>query len=344
MGVTAGLIGAVILAFGKSIRIALLLAQIAVFAQTYALYVALQKLAGSVYLSQPGHHGTGRTGDLGPGFGKQPDPAGSVPGQPQVEATFQPIALEHFYDFLGSFGNFSDSRRQPWMRHRHGTTIRQNSMTTVSSPKTSRQAWWLLRHAPTLGAAGCFAGSSDRPIGAVGDADAAALVKAVGPIDVAVVTPLRRTTATLERLRDNGLRVPRLLVERDLAEQDFGCWEEQAYDLLAKLDPNYWPFWDDPVHARPPGGESFADVCRRTLSAYVRLERALDGARVLHVGHAGPIRAMLAAAEGGDAASALGRVVAPLSLRRLSPCDPGKPRGPHRHKSAPGSVMEPQGT
>ncbi|WP_051329297.1 histidine phosphatase family protein [Geminicoccus roseus] len=185
--------------------------------------------------------------------------------------------------------------------------------------------WWLLRHAPILGLPGRFAGRSDRPVGAIPSDQARMLVERIGQIDVAVVTPLRRTRETLAGLQAAGLEVPALMVEPGLMEQDFGEWEEQAYDQLAERDPGYWPFWDDPFHACPPGGESAAMLAERALAAWRRLDRELAGKTLLHVGHAGPIRALLTWAEGAAARDALARSVAPLSLARLTGGDWGKP-------------------
>ncbi len=190
---------------------------------------------------------------------------------------------------------------------------------------TTRCGWRLLRHAATLGGSGVFVGSSDRPIAPVAQAEVGRLVCAIGPVDVALVTPLRRTGQTLALLQEAGLEVSRVQVVPELAEQDFGRWEEQAYARLAEDDPDYWPFWDDPVRKQPPGGESFAGLFARTVAAAGRLRDELGSARVLHVGHAGPIRALLTWMEGGQAADALCREVPHLSLWRVFDSDPDRP-------------------
>ncbi|HEX2525067.1 MAG TPA: histidine phosphatase family protein [Geminicoccus sp.] len=177
--------------------------------------------------------------------------------------------------------------------------------------------WLLLRHAATAGSTGCFVGCSDRPIEPVDDDELARLVQAVGHVDVVVVTPLRRTKETLDLLVQAGMRPPsRLVIGERLVEQSFGRWEEQAYDLLAAADPAYWRFWDDPAGNEPPGGESYRAVFDRTLAAHRALADSLEG-QVLHIGHAGPIRALLAWQAGQDPRDALTRHVAPLSLHRM---------------------------
>jgi broad specificity phosphatase PhoE len=164
--------------------------------------------------------------------------------------------------------------------------------------------WLLLRHAATAGPAGCFVGRSDRAIAGVDANELRVVVDAVGKVDVAVVTSLRRTSETLDLLVRAGLPAPlRVVVAPGLIEQSFGRWEEQSYDDLAKVDPAYWPFWDDPVSHVPPGGESYLRLWRRSVETYQALSRAQAG-RVLHVGHAGPIRALTQA-------------VPPLSLHRM---------------------------
>jgi alpha-ribazole phosphatase len=193
---------------------------------------------------------------------------------------------------------------------------------------TAAKGWRLLRHAPTEGPAGRFVGRSDRAILPPAADEAAALVERIGAFDVAVVTPARRSRETLAWLEAAGLQVPERRTERDLLEQDFGRWEEQAYDLLAQGDPDYWPFWDDPVRRVPPDGESFQAVFDRAIAAFERLDQALAGARVLHVGHAGPIRALLTWAGNGTADAALRLTVAhlaPISLPRTDPGEPGRP-------------------
>lgn len=176
-------------------------------------------------------------------------------------------------------------------------------------------AWLLLRHAPTKGPDGRFVGRSDRAIQPVDPDEIARLVAAIGRVHTVVVTSLRRTRLTLDLLLQGGLPAPAVLrVEPELAEQDFGDWEEQGYDELAARDPAYWPYWDDPVGLAPPGGESFEALCRRVVAAQRRLAGELSGP-VLHVGHAGPIRALLGQAL--EPASALTRSVETLSLHRM---------------------------
>ncbi|HWL68051.1 MAG TPA: histidine phosphatase family protein [Geminicoccus sp.] len=206
---------------------------------------------------------------------------------------------------------------------------------------TANKGWCLLRHAPTEGPFGRFVGRSDRAILPPAADDATALIEQIGAIDVAVVTPARRSRETLAWLEAAGLQVPLRRTERDLLEQDFGRWEEQAYDRLAQGDPAYWPFWDDPVRRVPPGGESFQQVFDRAVAAFERLDRALAGARVLHVGHAGPIRALLTWAEHGTADAALRLTVAHLSPVSLRHPDPGESDRPALAVSSSGMIGSP---
>ena len=178
-------------------------------------------------------------------------------------------------------------------------------------------AWLLLRHARTLGRQDCFVGRSDRSVGDVEPALLADLAARIGHVDTVVVTPLQRTRQTLDLLLMQGLPQPRtILVEPDLVEQDFGAWEERSYDELAAQHPDYWAFWDDPAANVPPDGESFGQVCRRVRAACRLLSPKLRG-RVLHIGHAGPIRALLGIAIAEPADAALTREVTTLSLHRM---------------------------
>lgn len=91
-----------------------------------------------------------------------------------------------------------------------------------------------------------------------------------------------------------------------LWEQDFGAWEEPGAAL-----PDLGPLPPDALAAhRPPGGESFSDMC-------ARVQPLLDQARgtVAIVAHAGTARAALAMVVGP---AALSFSIAPLSLTILA--------------------------
>ncbi len=163
----------------------------------------------------------------------------------------------------------------------------------------------LVRHAPAL-AGGRLCGRTDVPADCADTARIAALRAAIGAPGRLVTSPALRCRQTAEALW------PGLSAGTDPAlwEQDFGAWEGQEAATLPDLGPLSA---DGLARHRPPGGESFADLCARAMPALARLA---DGGRVTVVAHAGTVRAALALALGA-VPPALAFEVAPLSLTRL---------------------------
>lgn len=162
----------------------------------------------------------------------------------------------------------------------------------------------MIRHAPVV-ADGRLAGRRD----VAADFSAASLAGLTAEIAGAalVASPAQRCLQTAATL------CPGQPPETDprLWEQDFGAWEGLPFADL----PDLGPLTGAALAAhRPPGGESFADLCARVGPALEAL--ALRGGRVAVVAHAGVVRAALARAM-GDVAGALAFQVAPLSLTRI---------------------------
>jgi alpha-ribazole phosphatase len=164
----------------------------------------------------------------------------------------------------------------------------------------------LIRHAPTA-EPGRLAGRRD--VGALlpGPGALAALRGAVGAIDALLASPAQRCRATAAALW------PAITPETDprLWEQDFGAWEGLATADLPDLGP--LPAAALARH-RPPGGESFADLCARLAPALPEI--AARGGRVALVAHAGTVRGALAHAL-GTIEGALVFEIGTLSLTRL---------------------------
>ncbi|WP_347311926.1 histidine phosphatase family protein [Defluviimonas sp. SAOS-178_SWC] len=164
----------------------------------------------------------------------------------------------------------------------------------------------LIRHAPAL-TGGRLCGRTDVPADCGDRGRVAALRAAVGVPDRIVTSPAlrcRQTAAALWPVEVDPLS------DAALWEQDFGDWEGRAPDALPDLGPL------SPAalaQHRPPGGESFADLCARVAPALIG---AATGGRVAIVAHAGTVRAGLALAL-GSVPRALAFDVAPLSLTRL---------------------------
>lgn len=164
----------------------------------------------------------------------------------------------------------------------------------------------LIRHAPAR-TEGRLCGRTDVPADCSDAARFAALRQALGAPGRLITSPALRCRQTAEALW------PGLAAEEDprLWEQDFGTWEGQAPGDLPDLGPLGAA---ELARHRPPGGESFADLCARTTPALATLA---TGGRVTVIAHAGTVRAALALALGAVPV-ALAFEVAPLSLTRLT--------------------------
>lgn len=110
--------------------------------------------------------------------------------------------------------------------------------------------------------------------------------------------PARIVTSPAMRARDTAALLTRMLpapvpcqIEPRLQELDFGAWEGQPWDAIARADLDAWAA--DLMGARPHGGESAAQVMAR-VSEWAGDAQAADDACWWVVAHAGPIR-MLAA-------------------------------------------------
>ncbi|WP_417517512.1 histidine phosphatase family protein [Minwuia sp.] len=172
-----------------------------------------------------------------------------------------------------------------------------------------------VRHAPT-GIADRMIGRTDVPAILPEPEMLGPLWDALSEVDRVICSPLIRARQTAAAL------FPEMRPERraGLVEQDFGDWEDRAHDDC--------PFPDDLdaqalAAFRPPGGESFADVCARTADEIDDLCREHAGQILGIVAHAGVIRAALVHALGAPPASGIAFDVAHLSMTRVTLFDGG---------------------
>lgn len=157
----------------------------------------------------------------------------------------------------------------------------------------------LIRHAPILHDAGApvLCGRTDRPADLSDAAGLARLAAALPQGWAARTSPALRARQTAAAL---GLSPT---TDARLWEQDFGDWDGRPYAALPDLGP--LPAADLAAH-RPPGGESFADLCARVAPALA----AITEDTILTC-HAGVIRAALAMVLGAPAAGLAFRIDAP---------------------------------
>jgi len=138
----------------------------------------------------------------------------------------------------------------------------------------------------------------------------AALGRELAPIRRRAASPARRCVETARRLWPSG---PAPETDPRLWEQHFGAWEGRPYSDLPDLGPLARPAL---AARRPPGGESFNDLCDRALPALWAWREAALAEPVAIVAHAGTVGAALAMVLGSPAAG-LAFAVEPLSLTHL---------------------------
>ena len=134
---------------------------------------------------------------------------------------------------------------------------------------------FFVRHGETdWNAAHRLQGQIDVPLNDTGRTQAArngrVLKKLIGSLDAVdfVASPLARARETMEIIRaELGLAPDDFRVEGRLKEINFGHWEGHYWSELPALDAaGYADREANPFHWRPSGGESYADLARRTLA------------------------------------------------------------------------------
>lgn len=182
--------------------------------------------------------------------------------------------------------------------------------------------WWWVRHAPVTDDGGCVYGQSD-PLANCSDVESFRALASLLPRDaVWVASNLRRTHQTAEAVAAQGLKGPRILIERDLAEQSFGEWQGQNRKMIYRTHGLPHEFWLAPARTRPPGGESFVEVIERVKRCVDRLSVEHAGRDIVAYAHGGTIRAALALASACTPEVALSFAIDNLSLTRLDHIDP----------------------
>ncbi|MFZ2306702.1 MAG: histidine phosphatase family protein [Rhodoferax sp.] len=153
---------------------------------------------------------------------------------------------------------------------------------------------WLVRHAKPLVEQGVCYGALNVAADAAATHEAARALAAELPPGIAVYTsPLQRCEQLTQVLR--GLR-PDLAYMTDvrLAEMDFGAWEGQRWDSIARAELDAWT--DAFATWRCGGGECVRDFMARVAAAWDDA-RARDQPAVW-ITHAGVIRAAALLAQG----------------------------------------------
>ncbi len=162
---------------------------------------------------------------------------------------------------------------------------------SLSAPST---ALWLVRHAQPLTASGLCYGASDIAADAQATQVAADALAAAVPMGIQVIhSPLQRCEQLAHVLQ--GLR-PDLTYKTDvrLAEMNFGQWEGQRWDAIARTELDAWAA--DFASWRCGGAEMVSEVMHRVGAAWD--ETQASGRPTLWITHAGVIRAATLIASG----------------------------------------------
>ena len=175
----------------------------------------------------------------------------------------------------------------------------------------SRFFW--VRHGPTHYKG--MVGWSDLPAH-LDDTDQLARLADYLPRDVLVVSSdLSRAVATADAIQSGRDRLDH---DPDLREMHFGEWELKTSAQISATHPDLSrAFWTDPGEVRPPGGESWTDVTRRTGRAVDRLLTAHPGRDIVVVAHIGVILARVGAATDQPGRQVIGQTIDNLSVTRI---------------------------
>jgi alpha-ribazole phosphatase len=183
--------------------------------------------------------------------------------------------------------------------------------------------WWWIRHAPVPDSVRIY-GQADVDCDC-SSAEVFAVLARELPRDAVWLTSnlsrTRQTAAAILAAMDHAA-APAPVPE--FAEQHLGEWQGQVRaDFFAGRDRTKHPFWFGPADERPPGGETFAEVCARVAPAIERLSVQHAGQNIVAVAHGGSIRAALGHALGLGPDAVLAFVLDNCSLTRMDRIEGG---------------------
>jgi alpha-ribazole phosphatase len=187
----------------------------------------------------------------------------------------------------------------------------------VNDKGSNETRWWWIRHAPVPDTVRIY-GQSDVDCDCSSQEVFAALANELPRDAVWLTSNLNRTRQTAAAILSAMGAVAEPVVIAEFAEQNLGEWQGQVRaDFFARVDRSRYPFWFGPADERPPGGESFAEVCARVAPAIERLNGDYAGRNIIAVAHGGSIRAALGHSLGLDPDAALAFVVDNCSISRI---------------------------
>ncbi|MED5394467.1 MAG: histidine phosphatase family protein [Actinomycetota bacterium] len=169
---------------------------------------------------------------------------------------------------------------------------------------------YVVRHGRTeANVAGLLLGHLDPELDEVGERQALAVARSLGPVDRVVCSPLLRTRRTAEAftVRDGSP----VEVDERWIEMDYGEFDGRP---LTEVSPETWELWRADLDWAPPGGESHRALGLRVRTALDDLFEASRTSELVVVTHVSPIKVALAWALGVGDEVAWRTFVAPASV------------------------------
>jgi alpha-ribazole phosphatase len=146
---------------------------------------------------------------------------------------------------------------------------------------------YVVRHAPAVQKGQCY-GQIDVEVAPNAEAAAARVTPQLPPFIERIYSSPSLRTATLAQAISLGTGL-RVIVDKRLAELNFGTWEGKSWDEIHHTEPEALASWaESPLLRAPPGGETGFELMAR-LQQFLAEQPC---ARSLIVSHAGPIRAL----------------------------------------------------
>ncbi len=171
-----------------------------------------------------------------------------------------------------------------------------------------------VRHGPTH--AKVMVGWTDLPADL---SDRAALARLSGLLPaegIVMSSDLIRARATADAIQGGRQRLPDDVALREI---HFGTWEMRGFAEIEAESPDHIrAFWETPGDVRPPGGESWNDLCARVGMAVDRLTADHPGKTLIVVAHFGAILAAVQRAGGLTAEQTLSHRIENLSVTEMS--------------------------
>ena len=161
--------------------------------------------------------------------------------------------------------------------------------------------YYIVRHGQTLAnRQGILQGHLDVPLSEHGKKQAELVAEALSraSIDAVYSSDLDRACATAQAIGKYHNLEP--ITDPRLREIHCGSSQGKTMEESRRLYPEFFTaFEKDPLNTpRPGGGESFADLCHRSVSALEDILQRHPGSNVVIVTHGGVIRCLLAHADG----------------------------------------------